>query len=304
MRHPFAEILPAESTSESLPSRRGAIRRTFSFIAGFVAFANGRRTLAEDPDAAGSDKRPVDAGTGKVAKGYGLYFVVPKSIRQFTTARREELGVNGPYMHGWEGNKDWKKSKGFLAWTTKESAAKILAADDIAAAHEIVAEDKIDSGTANHSGGKLTVSIMPNGWSNRPNRDSYHSAKQLAETWAKRFKNQVTFTPTENGVEVKSKRQKLDEKVIDAIAANPQVSHLAWASKPTTRAIGEEGGPTTKRLGEEGGPRPTTLRVGEEGATTLAIGEEGGRPFPRPIPRPVPRPLPPLKTTKALGEEG
>jgi len=63
--------------------------------------------------------------------------------------------------------------------------------------------------------------------------------------------------------------------------------------RPTTYALGEEGGgyprrhtgPTTARLGEEGGV--TTYATGEEGgATTYALGEEGG------------------VTTYAIGEEG
>jgi len=64
--------------------------------------------------------------------------------------------------------------------------------------------------------------------------------------------------------------------------------------RPTTYALGEEGGgyprrhtgPTTTRLGEEGGV--TTYATGEEGGmTTYAIGEEGGG-----------------VTTYAVGEEG
>ena len=312
MRHPFAEILPAEPIEEQRPTRRSALARTLSLLAGASAFFGGRRAIAQasDTDAEADTAKPklVDQGNGKAAQGYRLYFVVPKSIRKFTTARREALGVDGPYVHGWEGNENWKKSKGFLAWTTREQAKKILAADDVLAAHEIIADDKIKTGNQNGSGGKLTVTLMPNGWANKPAADRYYSAKQLAENWAKKFKSHVTFAATEGGIVVKFKTRKMDDDVVNAIAANPQVTHLAWASRPTTRAIGEEGGPTTKRRGEEGGPRPTTLRVGEEGATTLAIGEEGGGPFPRPIPRPIPRPLPeplpPRKTTLALGEEG
>lgn len=53
----------------------------------------------------------------------------------------------------------------------------------------------------------------------------------------------------------------------------------AAAQRPSTRALGEEGGKpvTTYAIGEEGGGGPTTLAIGEEGgATTKAIGEEGG----------------------------
>ncbi|KAA5547065.1 hypothetical protein FYK55_01205 [Roseiconus nitratireducens] len=85
----------------------------------------------------------------------------------------------------------------------------------------------------------------------------------------------------------------------------------------TTQAVGEEGGspPKTLAVGEEAPtcptPRPTTYRVGEESSvttrawgeestgrptpTTLAVGEEGGKP--------ISRPTPPA-TTQAVGEEG
>ena len=87
--------------------------------------------------------------------------------------------------------------------------------------------------------------------------------------------------------------------------------------RPTTLAVGEEGGGTvtTQAVGEEGGrtpspppkppakPRPTTLAVREEGGgtvTTQAVGEEGGR-TPSPPPKPPAKPRP---TTLAVREEG
>lgn len=72
-----------------------------------------------------------------------------------------------------------------------------------------------------------------------------------------------------------------------AAAAPPQIGRKN--TRPTTLAVGEEGGKpvTTLAIGEEGGNKPTTLRVGEEGGTTTRTkGEEGGI------------------TTFALGEEG
>ena len=76
----------------------------------------------------------------------------------------------------------------------------------------------------------------------------------------------------------------------------------------TTKAVGEEGGVTiTNAIPEDeagGGrikpPNATTLKVGEEGGrpvppkTTLAVGEEGGRD----------KPIPPDATTLRVGEEG
>jgi hypothetical protein len=65
--------------------------------------------------------------------------------------------------------------------------------------------------------------------------------------------------------------------------------------QPSTEAVNEEGGVTTKALREEGGRVTRALREdGGPRATTLAIGEEGGR-----------RPVPPLrKITNAVGEQG
>ncbi len=75
---------------------------------------------------------------------------------------------------------------------------------------------------------------------------------------------------------------------------------LGEAGGPSTKALREEGGVTTQALGEEG----ATKRLGEAGgrlteaknegggkATTLALGEEGGRKIPD-------------ATTNAFGEEG
>jgi hypothetical protein len=73
--------------------------------------------------------------------------------------------------------------------------------------------------------------------------------------------------------------------------------------RPTTQALGEEGGLPTERLGEDGRPGPTTLALGEEGGrprpTTAALGEEGGLPTERLGEDGRPGP-----TTLAVGEEG
>jgi hypothetical protein len=97
-------------------------------------------------------------------------------------------------------------------------------------------------------------------------------------------------------------------RMLGAVAALFGTAAAACAQpprRPTTLALGEEGGrPTTLAVGEEGGVRPlgpgrpTTLAVGAEGGTvtTSALGAEGGT---RPQMRPPGRP-----TTFALGEEG
>src|SRR5262245_12244501 len=78
-------------------------------------------------------------------------------------------------------------------------------------------------------------------------------------------------------------------RMLGAVAALFGTAAVASArppGRPTTLAVGEEGGrpPTTLAIGEEGGA--TTLAIGEEGGrpTTLAVGEEGGRPPVRPVP--------------------
>jgi len=84
--------------------------------------------------------------------------------------------------------------------------------------------------------------------------------------------------------------------------------------RPTTLALGEEGGVvTTQALGEEGG-RVTTYALGEEGGpvTTYALGEEGGPWWREPAPdsdevpwqRPPLPPLPPLPRVPRIVRPG
>ena len=82
----------------------------------------------------------------------------------------------------------------------------------------------------------------------------------------------------------------------------PPMTTALRESGATTKAVGEEGGQatralneggiSTRALGEEGGIRPSTRAVGEEGgAVTRALREAGKVP-------------PPIATTLAVGEEG
>ena len=337
MRHPFAEIIRAtKSAAETAtefavdpkPTRRSVLGGFLSVLAGATGLLNGRLATADSPEEKESEKSAPaakDEGTGKAADGYRLYLAVPRQIRKFTTKRRAELGIGGPYTHGWEGNENWKDSRGFLAWLNADQAKKVRDADDVAAVHEITQEDKKATGQPNRRSGKLIVRVGPNPWAVKPDAETYYSVKQIVDGWSKKFADMkdVKFSTGAGGIEVKFDHGKVNQKVIEGITAHPQVGLLAWADGPTTKALGEEGGvttaarfeeggPTTRRRGEEGGgPRPTTLRVGEEGGwprpTTKAIGEEGGRPRPKPAPRPIPRPIPkkpPTVTTLALGEEG
>ncbi len=83
---------------------------------------------------------------------------------------------------------------------------------------------------------------------------------------------------------------------------------------PTSLAIGAEGGATTEALGEEGGMTPIVMPPGEP--TSLAIGAEGGNEIPIPVTGAIGEtgdiiPLPTTRrnidgtpTTLAIGEEG
>jgi hypothetical protein len=111
----------------------------------------------------------------------------------------------------------------------------------------------------------------------------------------------------QESAEAGATRRSVLGRMLGAVAALFGLGAVASAApprRPTTYALGEEGGVTTYALGEEGGATtyalgeeggygrarrrpPTTLMLGEEGGvTTQAIGEEGG------------------VTTQALGEEG
>jgi hypothetical protein len=119
--------------------------------------------------------------------------------------------------------------------------------------------------------------------------------------------------------EAKPTRRALLVKLVGAAAAllgvGTAASAQGWRRRPTTLALGEEGGSvTTYATGEEGG-WATTYAWGEEGswwpeprrwATTYATGEEGGWSYPPLPPLPTPPPIPPIRrpTTLAIGEEG
>ena len=316
MRHPFAEIIDAVENDKPTPSRRSVLGGFLSALAGATGLLGGRTASAESQTESTGEKpapEPKDEGTGKAANDYRLYLVVPLKGHRFTTKRRAEMGIGGPYTHGWEGNEDWKDLRGFLAWLTADQAKKLLFFEEVGTVCTIGPKHKKITGSPNRGSGKLIVRIEPNQWPVKPEADSYYSVKQIVDGWAKKFADakSVKFASQADTVEVTFENGKIHDKVIEGIKAHPQVGLLAWADGPTTKALGEEGGATTKRrgeegattlaVGEEGGPFPSTRALGEEGGiprpTTLRVGEEGGRPFPRPVPRPE-------ITTKAIGEEG
>src|SRR5262245_65404900 len=87
--------------------------------------------------------------------------------------------------------------------------------------------------------------------------------------------------------EARATRRSVLGRMLGAVAALFGVGAVASAApprrRPTTHALGEEGGFTTQALGEEGGRPPgnwfTTFALGEEGrvGTTTALRREGGR---------------------------
>jgi hypothetical protein len=300
MRHPFDGIIIPDSSPDPSVSDRRSVLRWMGAAAAWLpaALFAWTRAAAEPPNAGNVDSAIATDPAKKRAKGYRLYFVAPRDIRRFGSARRKELGVDGKFVNGWRGSSELAETRGFLVWTRPEHAAGLRAESDVAKVHELKAEDTVVTGPPPLGPGEMVVALSPNGWREKPPGDTYLTAAELARKWSTdfaRFGN-LTFSPDATGrnVRIRVKHGQIPESVLAAIKADPQASYLVSTGGPTTRAVGEEGGhtpATTRAVGEEGGQYPTTYAVGEEGGmTTKAIGEEGGRP--------------PQVTTYAVGEEG
>jgi len=226
---------------------------------------------------------------------YRIYFVVPKNIGKFDAKRRSELGIMGKYLNGWAGRKEFKNTQGFSAWLTPAEAAKVRSQPDVRKVHELQPEDVVVVGKARRGFMTLRVVLTPNNWPVRPDHSTYLSTFALADQWSKQFAKfrdvRVTTVPTTSDAFVSFGRM-IPKQVIEALKANPQVSYMEWVAGATTFAVGEEGGQpqpiTTQALGEEGGVTTTWHSEEGGGVTTMRLGEEGGNPF----------------TTQALGEEG
>jgi len=302
MRHPFdGIIIPETGLNSTGPTRRSIL----SYLAASVPALLGLFVVSargNPPD--GQTSGDADADEKKEKKpGYKFFFVVPKNVRKFDTARRTELNVQGDFIHGWRSRPDLRSKQGFGAWITDQQAEALRRASDVEGVHEIGAKDVVITGRPTGVG-ELIVPLSPNRWRNKPEADAYQSGKELAKQWSDRFARTegliIRADKLGNRIYVRAKDGRIPSQVVQALKAHPQVTSLQFAPMMTTMALGEEGnrpGATTRAVGEEGDrprPRPTTLAVGEEGGprpTTLAVGEEGGR-------------RPGRITTHALGEEG
>lgn len=302
MRHPFAGISVPSSPSENRgdnhstprPSRRAVVQ---GLIAGISAAAlPWEGSLLADDEAV-----EAPAVEGPAANAHGRYLVMPKDYRQFSAARRKELGVHGDFFStAMQGQQQVRGTGGFLAWLTAEEAEKLRQQSEVAKVYALTAEDIPSPASSARKGeSKILIRVLPGDWKTKPAKGTYQSAEALLKAWQSQFKQVkgISFakgpTPAYLVLEVGSSEPPAE--VLEKLREQAQVIGLQWMAEPatrpaaeggvTTQALGEEGGPTTQAIGEEGGP--TTLAVGEEGGpTTLAVGEEGG------------------PTTRALGEEG
>jgi hypothetical protein len=223
-----------------------------------------------------------------------IFFVVPKDARTFDEKRRSELGILGRHLAGWPARKGLEKTEGFSAWLTPDEAAALAAQPDVAGVEEVLPENVVVVGRARSGFMTLRVVLTPNNWPVRPDPKTFLSAEDVAREWSRQFAQfrsvKVQALGDAGEVFVTFSRV-VPDQVIDALKGHPQVSYMEWVAGATTSALGEEGGrppqPTTYAFGEEGGV--TTSAFGEEGGyppTTTRFGEEGGI------------------TTQALGEEG
>jgi len=312
MQHPFRGILPAESnkpTSDQI-NRRAAL----GVIAGITA-------AATTPAWADDSAAPKEAEEGP--SGKTLYFVVPAELEKFKQPNRQALGVWGPFKSRWSDKHPLQDKQGFLSWSTADEAKKIESSPEV---KEVILFDAKCVMTFGKPGETLTVFLSPNSWPNVKQEQvgEYVSIQSLSKSWSGLPGVRKTKLNEKQQAVIVTFAGEAPEATIAEIRGHAQVHLLSWRGagvpavdpprpttlalgeeggpRPTTLAIGEEGGPTTEAIGEEGGPRPSTRRLGEEGGgrpstkalgeegggvTTQAVGEEGGR-----------------ATTLALGEEG
>jgi len=295
MRHPFDGIIvpqteSCDATQSSLPKIQApaVLSERQSRRAMLAALAAGGAALTGLPTnraaAAEADEKPANASSG----GHALYFVVPKDMRRFSPERRKQLNILGSYMSGFRARPALRNERGFQAWLTEEEARRIATAADVKAVHKMGAKDTLIVGQPHAKTKMLSVILAPNGWRKKPSAKTYESTDQLVRSWGDAFKKYkdvaVRSVGSDRFVYV-SFGGKVRDDVLEAIKSHPQVYYASWVNaRATTLAVGEEGGRvTTQALGEEG---DTTKRLGEEGGTTKRVGEEGG------------------VTTKALGAEG
>jgi len=318
MRHPFDGIIIPETETKQppsgelhawRPSRRSALRWLASLPAALCGLGAARSALGQgfarrrpQSDSPLVDDKPVETPL------YGLYFVVPEDVRVLPSQRRQELNILGKLLRGWPSRDELRRTASFSAWLLPSEAERLRDEEHIHAVHAKTADDVVTSGSPNRGDLRAIVPLAPNGWRTKPPRGTYLSVRQVAKQWSREFAKlgnvRVRPVSDQEAIEISFGDGHVAKRVLEAIRSHPQVSLIQWAPRPTTLAVGEEGGggprvPTTRAVGEEGGwpPEVTTRALGEEGGqlphpTTLAVGEEGGQP-------------PPVgATTRALGEEG
>ena len=313
MRHPFDGIIIPEThpqvtvgEAERAAMSAGPTRR--SVLQWLLAGGAALWGLGGRQSALGDSGKSDEAA--KLINSHRLYLVVPKDKSKFTPERRKELQVEGNYFNDRRGNEDPAAAQGYMAWITPAQAEKLHGESDVKDVRKVGPDDVIVSGTPEEKKATLMVLLSPNNWRTKPDPSTYLKADALAKKWTKEFAEfkdvKVKSLDGVQQVHITFDPGPPPQKVLDALKSCPQVSHLQWDRRMTTMALGEEGAkpgqprPTTKAIGEEGGvkPQPTTLMFGEEGAvkpqprppkmTTQALGEEGGE----------------RMTTMALGEEG
>lgn len=299
MQHPFDGIIIPDSLQGE--SRRDVLK----VLAAGSAAALGLSGLAAADDKSKGEAKSVDP------KHYDRYVVIPKDHRGFYK-RKLKLGIGGNYFSF--PTKDRKKRvAGYLAWLTKDGAKKIAAEKDVKEVRRLTAADISDPGPRRGKTRQMVVQLSPNGWVRaKAPKGSYVSTKKLVAEWAKKYKG-AKFQPGRypkpeaNSIMINLSAAGVPEDMIEELKENRQVVRIYWNAVATTLAVGEEGA-TTKALGEEGGrPKATTLAIGEEGGrpkiSTRAIGEEGGRKR-KPVTQALRETGRGRLTTQALGEEG
>jgi len=305
MQHPFEGILsPAspESTAEGdwIPSaakcedaphasRRNVLKR---LVAGGTVVLGASTTALAEPKNRKPSQQPASSEAQKGERGdsepYDRYVVIPKDFRKFRTARRTKLGIGGGFFRIALDKKRKTVKSGFLAWLTEEGAETLRQEPDVLNVRRITPQDIPGPGKKPKRARQLMIRLAPNGWRRvKPPTESYTPTAELVSTWSKQF-DTVKFKASKSPgiVLVNIGPAGIPENLVASLKKHGQVVGIHWNAVATTLALGEEAA-TTKALGEEGGKQPRT---------TKALGEEGGK---------QPRPRPPGKvTTLALGEEG
>src|SRR5262249_22779863 len=153
---------------------------------------------------------------------------------------------------------------------------------DVADVIALEAEDKPGPGTRKVATKELRVLVIPGGWKTRPDAGTFTPTAKLIEQWTKQFASAKDERPKEEKKpgeakpadkkdecaprEVTFKAGENDSSVIievgegappkDLLARlkeHSQVVAIEWKYAAATEAVREDGGATTLAVGEEGG---------------------------------------------------